>query len=256
MLHQGAIKYQLSTWKKPLLIYYLVIVCIYLLVLLEIPFVLNIGVGNEVSASSSSISGMDLSSIIFLFVCGICSFREEFRFLNQNGCSRKTALISWLASVGVVAVAMAIIDTLLVAAATVLGNLMSVTVLSGFQLLFSGSPSFSSNEFLQYFQGMGFNFCAYTAALCLGYFISIAYYRMSKGWKIAVSIGIPGFFSILLPIIDAFTGGIISALFYHLFAFAFASAGSTVIFCLLTAAVLTALCWLLTRRAPVRAAQS
>ena len=50
-------------------------------------------------------------------------------------------------------------------------------------------------------EGFLMNICQYTAALAIGYFITIGYYRMNKIAKIIVSIGVPGFIIIVLPIL-------------------------------------------------------
>ena len=40
-----------------------------------------------------------------------------------------------------------------------------------------------------------------------GYFISLAYYRMSKRMRTLVSVGVPAIFVVLLPVLDILTGG-------------------------------------------------
>ena len=57
-------------------------------------------------------------------------------------------------------------------------------------------------------------FVCYAAVAMLGYLITVLYYRMNKPAKLAVSIGVPVFFVIVLPAIDfaLFSGSIYHAI--------------------------------------------
>ncbi len=44
----------------------------------------------------------------------------------------------------------------------------------------------------------------YLAASMFGYFITVLYYRLNKGGKIAVSVGVPAVVFVALPLVGAF----------------------------------------------------
>ena len=106
--------------------------------------------------------------------------------------------------------------------------------------------------------GFIFNMCLYLAAMTIGYFITIAFYRMSKIAKITVAVGVPMILLNVVPILDAalLNGAVTKALINTLaFAFGFQNGGNpyfVVVSLLLITAVFCALCWLTMRKAIVR----
>ena len=89
---KSAMIYQISEMKKPLLIYYAIIFFLLLASFLTTEVFLHI------SANGTTINGIEISSMIFIFVCGLNSFKEPFRMFLQNGLSRKTLFLSYLCS--------------------------------------------------------------------------------------------------------------------------------------------------------------
>ena len=51
-------------------------------------------------------------------------------------------------------------------------------------------------------ESLVFNFASYFMAMCLGYLITVIFYRMSKLGKLIAGVGVPVLFLIVLPIID------------------------------------------------------
>ena len=97
-------KYQMNGVKWPLIIYYIVIAS--LLVLMGVT--LSIVQGR----TRVTVGGMEMASIIFIFVMGLNSYKSVFLMMSANGISRKTMFVSFLAMLGIVAAGMALIDTL------------------------------------------------------------------------------------------------------------------------------------------------
>lgn len=88
--------------------------------------------------------------------------------------------------------------------------------------------------------------------MMLGYLITTMYYRMSKSLKLIVSIGVPGFLFMLLPIIDfnLFKGAIYSG-FKQVLTVSFGNF-LMMVSCIVLYAVSTALSWLLVKKAIVK----
>lgn len=94
--------YLLRDYRNTILIMYL---CVYLV------FVFLI-VGGTSNLGNSSAGGFEWASMITIFVVGLCSFKECFKFFSANGVSRKTQLCSTAAALGFLSVIFAFIDTI------------------------------------------------------------------------------------------------------------------------------------------------
>jgi len=108
------------------------------------------------------------------------------------------------------------------------------------------------------FVGFLLNVCLYTAALAVGYFITIGYYRMNKIAKIIVSIGVPGLYVFVFPIVDfLFLDGTLTSALMNTVAFTYGGmiGGNpyfTICSGLLASAVFLGLTYLMVRRAPIK----
>ncbi len=183
-----ALKYQLSGIKWPVIIYYIVIYSLFILMSVSLltfrRYDINVSFG-----------GFDVASMIFLFVVGLNAYRSTFHMFAANGISRKTMFTSFAATAAVVCAGMALIDSL---------NALIISQFLHYEPSFvqESMYRFSSGSMF-YAEGILYMFCSYLACIMLGYFITTAYYRMNKPLKLTVSIGVPVFFFILLPVIDA-----------------------------------------------------
>ena len=79
MKWKTAIRYQVSDMVKPLTIYYIILYGIVGLIQIITRFY----------NGDTGFSGLEMSSMIFLFFCGVYAFLEDFRFFIQNGLTRK-----------------------------------------------------------------------------------------------------------------------------------------------------------------------
>lgn len=242
---KSAMIYQIAEMKKPLLIYYAIIFFLLLASFLTTEVFLHI------SANGTTINGIEISSMIFIFVCGLNSFKEPFRMFLQNGLSRKTLFLSYLCSLLPVSGVMAIIDTSIGAIGRSLGSYQSAFHEFYRQYFPAVGPG-------QVFVGFALSLLLYTTSALTGYFITSLYYRMSKGLKLLVSIGVPVLLIIVLPIVDmGYANGVISRGLGEIFLLASGvKAGYNPLYplgsCIILSSVLAGLTYLLQRRAVIK----
>lgn len=153
-------------------------------------------IGYRLSGGKIYTSGIELASIIFLFVLGLNLFKSQFYFLIQNGVSRKANLIGFIVSTFIVII-FAIIDTF---SSVIMHNLIGYE--SFYNILYSSTAQ--SYGLIYILNSTLFLTVMYGASLMLGYFITTLYYAMNKAMKIIVSVGVPVFLFIGLPIIEFF----------------------------------------------------
>lgn len=178
-----ATRYHLQGFVKASTIYYTIVIAFQLLALLII---------HLTGSNDSNISGLEISSSIFLFVMGLNAFKSQFTLFLQNGISRKTLFCSALATFLMVSFAFALIDAV-------------------YPLLFSsrfGHQSLYAGIYLRRqisFSLMGILWAALLnlIALCGGFLISTLYYRLNRLSKTLVSITVPLLLFVVIPIVEA-----------------------------------------------------
>lgn len=238
-----SIKYQLNEYKKSIIIFYFIILCV-----LTFMFIL----ANNISDSTIQFGGMEMSSIIFIFVIGLNSFKESFRMHIQNGVSRKTMVIGKMISALAVCIGMAFIDRII----ALIGNWISS---SKERFIYKGILEQTYNRsnigsVQMQLDGLLFNICLYLAIFAIGYFVTIAYYRMNNALKLAVSVGVPVGLFVILPIVEmSITGGRISKALSSMFDFAFGFSKGNPYYAMVTGilmfAIFGGLSWLMVRKA-------
>ncbi len=254
-------KYQLENFRKPILIFYLVIACVIALICLSVRTTLTDSETVMAMTSMFQISGFELNTILYLFVCGLNMFRETFRLSMQNGVTRQKVWSGTVLSFLTVGGGMALIDTgIRLAAIYFIKPLFDISIGGLYESLYGepGARNIEISTVQSAFEGFLLNICLYTAALAIGYFITIGYYRMNKIAKIIVSIGVPGFFTIILPILIAILSNADpSERYYH--AARIALSGSNydnpffgMGFGLVISAVFLGLTYLMVRRTPIK----
>ncbi|HEX3040420.1 MAG TPA: hypothetical protein VHP54_09055 [Caproiciproducens sp.] len=203
------IKYLLFTYRNTMLVMYL---CVYLLA--AFTAVLNA----IVSPGDSATMVMESVTAITIFVIGLNSFKEDFKFFSANSISRRTQFFSTAAALGILSVIFAFIDT-------INSILFSCIPLLNYHSIFAyiyearyNSPSLSAQLIFENFFWLIF---LYFWCSMLGLFITTLYYRMNKGLKIAVSIAVPILLIFGPDPLDRFTGGRSTNLISAIFRFAF-----------------------------------
>lgn len=246
MNFKAAHLYQLNEYKKSVMIYYLVVVLVFLF------FGVAISVGEE--SNFTSTGGVEMSSVIFLFVCGLNSFKETFLMLMQNGISRKTMFLSRIAAMGILCMGMMLIDRFVVGIISAVADNGSSFRISGMyeQMFYNRAKDLGLVQ--KNLEGIIFTLCLYIAGIAVGYFITAAYYRMNKTFKLAVSVGLPVSIFFILPIVDAtITNGRISRFLGYLFGTVFGVNKQLpfnfMVSCIVAACIFFGLSWLLIRKA-------
>jgi len=254
--------FQLNDMKRPVAIFYFVMFCI-LLFGFTVAGVNASSFNGTVIISTTSISGtgfvgMEAATVIFLFVCGLNSFKESFRMLTQNGLSRKTIFFGRIITLVSVGAGMAVIDKIILLAGKFICSYMSGVHFVGlFELIYSAHAA-SAGTVQMHIEGFLFNFSLYLAVITIGYFITIAFYRMSKIAKITVAVGVPMVLLNAVPYMDLVLlhGAIGNALYNTMtFAFGFKNGGNPyfgMVTCLLIFALFAGLSWVTMRKAVVK----
>lgn len=184
-------QYRLQTARKAVLIYYLVVVIL---------CTINLILTKVTEQGQSFFNGIEASSIFFLFVLGLNTFKEDFYMLLQNGVSRKSTFLSILLYLGTLCGIMAAADMLL---SVILANSGSYNML--FTSIYYGLVNNRAplpNGISQYLCSFIWSLSFYFFASSLGLLITLFYYKAGKILRLVVSISVPAFWLIILPAID------------------------------------------------------
>jgi len=249
MYLKPVVKYRLCDYKRAIITFYIIIIAI------MIGF---FSITISYDTATASFAGIEMIGMNFIFIVSLTSFKEPFRMLIQNGISRKTILLGQIIWTICVSAIMSVVDKVICLVGSI-GSSISGRFIVG-SLLDQVYPS----KFLPepgripaHLMAIAFSFCLYTAVAALGYFITLLYYRMNTPMKVAVSISVPCFLFIGLPLIDNMTNGGVSYFFDRVSQLIFGVDGSNgplsvMAFALVCSALLCGLSWLLIKKAPVK----
>lgn len=177
---KAAVRYYADVYGKAILWCYAIVYGIMLLVLC-----LNWVLGGQTTISA----GLDMTSAVFFFVLGLNAFKGTLRLFIQNGLSRRTLWLGFICVALAGSVAMAILDALTMLLWTRIQANSAV-----FAYVYPGNTTFVN---------MLWGAALYFALTCTGFSITSLYYRLSKEFKILVSILVPVLLFMVLPIVDA-----------------------------------------------------
>jgi hypothetical protein len=189
-------KYNIKSSLKSIMIFYLIFITV----------ITCIVIINKTSGGGIGSSGIEFSSVIFLFVIGLNSFKENFYFSQANNISREDYFKSLAITILPIALGMSIIDLIINRVYNVF--LASPTIYD----MAYGSNSFSfmfekwtqSNSIQTLFGTVMFLFSFYISAFSIGLLITMIYYKCNKTMKILVSLS-PLFFQAMLGIVIYFS---------------------------------------------------
>lgn len=253
---KASYRYQISDHVKPVILYYFILICVYAVLFLTITV-------KDYQANSAyadgNFNGIELATAIFLFIIGMCSFKESFGMMMQNGISRRTIFISRTLTILSVASVLAFIDQILSLIFGTISKLSNVSVLnykSIFEMLYvknAADIGIFQKSILSYL----FAFLLYLSIVATGYVISLMFYRMNKAGKIIVGVGAPNLLFGILPLLDTvLTGGRIYAVLGKFLYFSLGITDHQPINALITFSLafllFSGIGWLLIRRAQVR----
>ena len=139
-------------------------------------------------------SGFDSSNIIFMFVCGLVLFKDQFFAQVQFGRSKETAVVSSLINIAILAMFISIVDFIIgwfYAAA------LNGVFFSNFRSIFFQNYS-DKLTFGVSLLNMLWNFFYLAFIGSIGYLIALINYKLPKKLRLLIWLGIP----ILLIIIN------------------------------------------------------
>ncbi len=180
-----AFKMHFKSTAKSVIVFYIVMLAMFLLDLI-VSLVLSDG-------QKSEVSGTEVISAIFFWVLGITCFKMNLKMAFANCVSRKTEFISTMLSSAVYAFIMVFLN----AGIAFLFSTISTTDFVFDQMY--ANYAFA-NGFIKFLTWFLYEFLSLLSLFAAGYFIGALYYRMNKGLKITVSVGVPAILLIGMPI--------------------------------------------------------
>lgn len=224
---------------RSLIVFYAIMLAFYLLTMALTAFLAE----GDNSISTQSASG------ILLLVHGIILFPQSLRVGVVNGVSRRSIFCGCLAYSISIAVLVSVVDLVLAQLLSLAHGLRSIGMISAF---------WDAQRALSPVAGLAMQFIELllVSLLCIGagYFISGAYYRMSKALKITVSIGVPVLLFVALPILIAVGPPALGEALGKALTWCVATPGRVMGIIAGLAALCFAFVWLLMRKAALRAA--
>lgn len=248
-------RYQLSAQIKSIAVYYFVIFCVAVLMISTFAINYTTSYGE---VFNGQFNGLEFATMIYIFIAGCNSFKEEFGMLMQNGVSRKSLFTGRLLTSLSIAFGMAVIDKMIYfiwKAIIALSN-DKLSFSSFFEMLYYDGHTRADSINVQILSFI-FNMFIYLFVTAVGYIITIIYYRLGKNGKVALSVSIPVGLFVILPSFDySVTNGRIIGGIFHALDSAFGVSAQKpvygIITCILGSILLSALSWLLIRRAYVK----
>lgn len=198
---KSSYKYQIKEYKTAVIIFYVVI-----LLVISVSFISNIFLIDEKTAYVM-FGGMEMASMIFLFIIGLSSFKEAFYMLLQNGISRRTVFISRVIAILTISVGMALFDKIINIVAKWITQFNTKFSFQGLYEQLYRYRYEQLNIVHSHIESFFYVVMLYVCVTMIGYFITIAYYRMNKALKLVVSIGIPVGIFIVIPMLDTILFG-------------------------------------------------
>jgi len=237
----SAYKYQLGKQMNAAAWFYGTVIVLYTVTTIITKNIAGVGVSTNAAEFSA----------IFLFVMGLCSFKENFFMLTQNNVSRGTIFKSRLMVAVTAALVVALADILITGAYYAMNADLISRGWFRYTYMIDGG-FFVPAEFL-------FKFALNLTALAAGYFITTMFYRLNRTGKVIVGAGVPTLVFIIFPLVDFFLIGdpggasVIQAIADAVKAMELTTTALyTIPILLLLSIIFSGLAWLLIRRAPVK----
>lgn len=234
---KASIGYQLRSSGKALAIFYGVIYAI-------------IAVAAIVAVSTDGqlgVAGLETSTTVFMGFLGVFTFSEDFRFLIQNGYSRKSMLRSFLCQFAVVSLLAAAIDVL---------NSRLLLPLWGYRSTFT--QLYGQSQLPGLIWQLLWGCSLYFAIATITYFMAALYQRLGRLQRLLFMLILPLAVLVLFPVLDfQLLGGTATRWLLKVLSQALGFAegglqmGLPVLFFLAISAVFSVFSYLATRRASV-----
>lgn len=206
MNRKPVVRYQFRNYFHIFRIYYLVIYCMMLIAFIQ-RYLFKPSPDSDIS-----ISGLEFATIITIFITGLTTFKEPFRFFVSNGVSRRRFYTQTVASLGVLSAVIAVVDSI---------NTLIFSLIFHYYSFYASIISMDSTHFMSgrnissafiytaalIVRSFFWSLFAYFAFAALGLFITVLYYRMNRTLKIAVSVGVPMLLFVGLPLLSQYVPG-------------------------------------------------
>jgi TRAP-type C4-dicarboxylate transport system permease small subunit len=248
---KASYKYVMYDNKKALIGYSLIIIAITVFL-----FVASVSWSND--SSTMQIGGMEMASVIFIFVAGLTSFKDNFHMLTQNSVTRRgtftATMLGFITTAGMLSAISIIVLLIAKLMSSIQNNIVST---SFFETLYAGHVN-GMNGFIVYLESFLLYFVMMLTVVGIGYLIGAIFYRLNKGGKVALAVGIPVFFSVILPIVDVliFGGRVTIGLVRFMdmiFGISAQNPYLAVVSCMVIFLICGLLSWIVMRKAPVKA---
>lgn len=146
---------------KPAIYYYIIFIAIIMAIITTV---------------KGNINGMELATVIFIFVCGLNSFKSNFYFAKSCGVSRKAFMGGILLSALPIAFIMSIIDQILIRVFNIFIRIPNI-----YEEIYKASD-------MVFFRGSILEAFIVIMAYVLGVAITMLYYRCNKVMKVVISV--------------------------------------------------------------------
>jgi hypothetical protein len=170
-------KYNIKSSLKSIIIYYAIFIGV----------ITGLTILSKSSGGDVYTSGLELSSIIFLFVIGLNSFKENFYFAQANNISRADYLKAAAIGILPIGLAMSILDVIINRVYNLFRTCPTMYDMA-YNSSFNIETWIQSNSMQTLFRTVIFLFAFYIAVFAIGLLITMIYYNCNKIMKIVVSI--------------------------------------------------------------------
>lgn len=169
-------------------------------------------------------NGMNMASLIMIFVLAVSGFSESFHFGLANSISRKNVFISFILMLVPLSVVMSIIDTLIIFILSRFSYNLPLYALfytgrygvelgNGKAIIASSDALMANSQFI--LENMLWSIFAIILVGMLGYLISVIFYRLGKTGRAVFAFSLPMGLFMVLPAVDftLFDGEITQGIF-------------------------------------------
>lgn len=244
-------KYQFRDSIRSMIGFYIVIVLLYI----AATIVTAIARSHINTSVHMQLTGIEFSTLIFLFIVGLNVFKENYSLLLQNGVSRRSVFLGHILNALALAAIAALMDKLLLAVFSPIVRSFAPQMIIGstFSTIYSVSGAGG------YALDILYNFTSFLLAISCGYFLTNLFYRLNKPGKILVGAGVPVLLFIIYPIFDSVVmDGRISQAIAKFTATVTGTLSNRPIYAVISflvgSAIVYGLTWLLQRRAQLKPA--
>jgi len=247
-------KFQLAEHKKSTLIFCLVILAI----LAFIPIYNGLfSMFQTQSDITVHVTGIDIAPAVFLFICGLNAFIDNFHIALQNGISRKSLFINRIYVVLTISAVMAFFDQIVMVLGKTIDALSGSIEYSGLlEQLYGSQFGTQSGGFLMYFESFLFLITLFIAFSSLGYLIVVGFYRLTKKQKGFYIVGFYITAFVILPLIDMFMASQLSTILYRFLDLTMGISAQNPIIgmfsLIIFSIILSGLTWILVRKAGIK----